>query len=189
MLDSASLIDLETRLGAHNYKPLDVVLTAGKGVWVTDIEGNRYLDCLAAYSAVFDDAVMFNARALMILMVAAFIPAPLLLFCGTHRGFGVHVVFALHLYVFVLALLCVSLTLAEAEFLLGGGGLRSPAVDLALTIFNLAVCAIYIYLALGPAYASGGAQRIAKAAVLALAIGAIFVAYRFAIFAITLLTT
>jgi ornithine--oxo-acid transaminase len=52
MLDSASLIDLETRLGAQNYKPLDVVLTEGKGAWVTDIEGNRYLDCLAAYSAV-----------------------------------------------------------------------------------------------------------------------------------------
>ena len=52
MLDTAGLIDLETRLGAHNYKPLDVVLTKGKGVWVTDIEGNRYLDCLAAYSAV-----------------------------------------------------------------------------------------------------------------------------------------
>jgi ornithine--oxo-acid transaminase len=52
MLDTAGLIDLETRLGAHNYKPLDVVLTEGKGVWVTDIEGNRYLDCLAAYSAV-----------------------------------------------------------------------------------------------------------------------------------------
>ena len=52
MLDTAGLIDLETRLGAANYQPLDVVLTEGKGVWVTDIEGNRYLDCLAAYSAV-----------------------------------------------------------------------------------------------------------------------------------------
>ena len=52
MLDTAGLIDLETRLGAQNYQPLDVVLTRGEGVWVTDIEGNRYLDCLAAYSAV-----------------------------------------------------------------------------------------------------------------------------------------
>ena len=39
-------------LGAHNYKPLDVVLTRGEGVWVWDIEGRRYLDCLSAYSAV-----------------------------------------------------------------------------------------------------------------------------------------
>ena len=52
MLDSAGLIDLETRLGAANYQPLDVVLTEGKGAWVTDLDGNRYLDCLAAYSAV-----------------------------------------------------------------------------------------------------------------------------------------
>jgi ornithine--oxo-acid transaminase len=52
MLDTRGLIELESRLGAHNYKPLDVVLTRGEGVWVTDIEGNRYLDCLSAYSAV-----------------------------------------------------------------------------------------------------------------------------------------
>ena len=45
-------ISLEQLLGAHNYKPLDVVLSRGKGVWVWDIDGNRYLDCLAAYSAV-----------------------------------------------------------------------------------------------------------------------------------------
>ena len=46
------LIAIERRLGAHNYHPLDVVLTRGEGVWVTDIDGRRYLDCLAAYSAV-----------------------------------------------------------------------------------------------------------------------------------------
>ena len=45
-------ISLEQRLGAHNYKPLDVVLSRGRGVWVWDIDGNQYLDCLAAYSAV-----------------------------------------------------------------------------------------------------------------------------------------
>jgi ornithine--oxo-acid transaminase len=46
------LIEIEDRLGAHNYKPLGVVLCRGKGVWVWDIDGNRYFDCLAAYSAV-----------------------------------------------------------------------------------------------------------------------------------------
>jgi ornithine--oxo-acid transaminase len=49
---AAGFIETEHRLGAHNYKPLDVVLTRGEGVWVWDIDGNRYLDCLAAYSAV-----------------------------------------------------------------------------------------------------------------------------------------
>ncbi|MCX5997220.1 MAG: ornithine--oxo-acid transaminase, partial [Chloroflexi bacterium] len=45
-------IKLENEYGATNYKPLDVVLTRGKGIWVWDVEGNRYLDCLSAYSAV-----------------------------------------------------------------------------------------------------------------------------------------
>ena len=45
-------IDLENEFGAQNYKPLDVVLSRGEGVWVWDVDGNKYLDCLAAYSAV-----------------------------------------------------------------------------------------------------------------------------------------
>jgi ornithine--oxo-acid transaminase len=51
-LTAHSLIDLESRLGAHNYKPLDVVLVRGEGVWVWDTDGKRYLDCLSAYSAL-----------------------------------------------------------------------------------------------------------------------------------------
>jgi ornithine--oxo-acid transaminase len=49
---ATDLIAIEARLGAHNYKPLDVVLRRGEGIWVWDIEGRRYLDCLSAYSAV-----------------------------------------------------------------------------------------------------------------------------------------
>jgi ornithine--oxo-acid transaminase len=45
-------IAIEGRLGANNYKPLDVVLARGAGVYVWDTDGNRYLDCLSAYSAV-----------------------------------------------------------------------------------------------------------------------------------------
>ena len=51
-MEFEDFIGIEAELGAHNYKPLDVVLTRGEGVWVWDIEGKRYLDCLAAYSAV-----------------------------------------------------------------------------------------------------------------------------------------
>ncbi len=50
--NSATYIELEDRYGAHNYHPLDVVIEQAEGVWVTDVDGNRYLDCLSAYSAV-----------------------------------------------------------------------------------------------------------------------------------------
>lgn len=46
------LIELENSFGAHNYHPLDVVIERAEGVWVYDVEGKRYLDCLASYSAV-----------------------------------------------------------------------------------------------------------------------------------------
>lgn len=46
------LIHLEDQWGAHNYRPLDVVIDRAEGVWAYDIEGNRYLDCLSAYSAL-----------------------------------------------------------------------------------------------------------------------------------------
>ena len=51
-MNTKELIKLEEEYGAHNYHPLDVVLDRGEGVWVWDIEGNKYLDCLSAYSAV-----------------------------------------------------------------------------------------------------------------------------------------
>ena len=51
-MNTQEYLDLENEFGAHNYKPLDVVLTKGEGVWVWDVDGKRYLDCLAAYSAV-----------------------------------------------------------------------------------------------------------------------------------------
>ena len=52
LMNSADYIALEDEYGAKNYHPLDVVLTRGQGIWVWDVEGRRYLDCLSAYSAV-----------------------------------------------------------------------------------------------------------------------------------------
>ena len=51
-LDFDDYLGIEATLGAHNYKPIDVVLARGEGLWVWDIDGKRYLDCLSAYSAV-----------------------------------------------------------------------------------------------------------------------------------------
>jgi len=50
--DSEAHIELTEAYAAHNYHPLRVVLSAGEGAWVTDVEGRRYLDCLAGYSAL-----------------------------------------------------------------------------------------------------------------------------------------
>ncbi len=49
---TADHIRLTETYAAHNYHPLSVVLAAGEGAWVTDVEGRRYLDCLAGYSAL-----------------------------------------------------------------------------------------------------------------------------------------
>jgi ornithine--oxo-acid transaminase len=51
-LHTQDFVELENRYGAHNYHPLDVVIERAEGVWVYDVDGKRYLDCLAAYSAV-----------------------------------------------------------------------------------------------------------------------------------------
>jgi ornithine--oxo-acid transaminase len=51
-MKTEEFIRLEDTYGADNYRPLDVVLERGEGVWVYDVEGNRYLDCLSAYSAL-----------------------------------------------------------------------------------------------------------------------------------------
>lgn len=52
LLSTQSFIDLENEFGAHNYEPLDIVLARGQGVWVWDVDGNKYLDMLASYSAL-----------------------------------------------------------------------------------------------------------------------------------------
>jgi len=51
-MNSKELIQIEEQYGAHNYQPLDVVLCKGDGIWVYDVEGRKYLDCLSSYSAL-----------------------------------------------------------------------------------------------------------------------------------------
>lgn len=51
-MKTTEFIELEEEYGALNYHPLDVVISKAEGIWVHDVEGNRYMDCLSAYSAV-----------------------------------------------------------------------------------------------------------------------------------------
>jgi ornithine--oxo-acid transaminase len=49
---STAIVDLEQRVGANNYAPIDVVLESGQGEWLFDVDGKRYVDMMSAYSAV-----------------------------------------------------------------------------------------------------------------------------------------
>ena len=51
-MDTKDYVVLEDLYGAHNYHPLDVVISKAKGIWVWDVEGNKFLDFLSAYSSV-----------------------------------------------------------------------------------------------------------------------------------------
>ena len=144
---------------------------------------------LADYAPVFDLAVVVNAKSLIILMTAPFALLLPLVFLRERRPSMTHVVFSLHLYSFLLLLFCVALLAAKLGAVLGFGDLQTPAVDNVLSIINLAACALYIYLAIGPVYGATGGLRIAQAAVLAIAVAAIVIGYRFALFLITLSTT
>ncbi|HEY1655575.1 MAG TPA: ornithine--oxo-acid transaminase [Candidatus Tumulicola sp.] len=59
-------IALEERHGAHNYHPLDLVVDRAEGVWLWDVDGNRYLDCISAYSAVNQGHVHPRIRAALV---------------------------------------------------------------------------------------------------------------------------
>jgi hypothetical protein len=169
---------LESHLTQQDWSPVAQALTdrrlAAKSV------------TLAAFAPGFDRAAILNAKAMIILMALAFVPVLPLVFRGARKRFGAHVIFALHLYAFILLLFCLSLLLAEAQLRLGGRGLASPAVDMALTLFNLAICTTYLWFAIGSFYGARGVMRGVKALGLAFLVGMIMLAYRFAIFLITL---
>lgn len=144
---------------------------------------------LTQYAPLFDRAVVLNARSLIVLMTVPFAVLLPLLFLRARKPFMVHVVFALHVYTFLLLLFCASLLLAKACALLGLGGLDTPAVDNALSVINLAAGTLYLYLAIGPVYGATGALRAVRAVALGFAVAAIVLGYRFLMFLITLYGT
>lgn len=141
---------------------------------------------LADFAPAFDRAVVLYAKSLIVLMTIPFALALPLVFFGARRPFVTHVVFSFHLYTFLLLLFCIALLVAKASAWLGLGGLESPTVDNALSVANLAACALYLYLAIGPVYGATGAMRALQAIALAIAVAAIVLGYRFALFLITL---
>ncbi|HEY2809037.1 MAG TPA: DUF3667 domain-containing protein [Steroidobacteraceae bacterium] len=144
---------------------------------------------LQAYAPVFNRAVVLYAKSLILLMTLPFALLLPLVFFRARRPFMTHVAFSLHLYTFLLLLFCIALLAAKLSALLGLGGLDAPMVDDLLSVANLAACATYIYLAVGPVYGATGTMRVLKSAVLAVAVGVIVLGYRFVMFLITLHAT
>jgi hypothetical protein len=141
------------------------------------------------YAPVFNQAVLMNAKSLIILMVLVFALLPPILFHRRDRPFVAHFVFSLHLYAFLLLLFCVALGVAEIDVWFGGVGLDSENVDHALSIVLLMTCALYLFAATRRVYSETGARGALKASVLALAVACIVLGYRFALLPITLYST
>lgn len=144
---------------------------------------------LAEYSPVFDRAVVLHGKSLVVLMTVPFALLLPLVFRRSRQPFVAHAVFALHVFAFMLLVFCVALGLGAADGWRGGAGFASRRTDLVLTVFDLAVCAVYLYAASGAFYGARGVARVAKAAGLALAVGMIVLAYRFGMFLLTLQLT
>jgi hypothetical protein len=133
---------------------------------------------LAEFTPVFDQALALHARSWIIVMALAFTPVPALLFRRLHLPVAAHAVFALHLYAFLLLLLCVG-TGVEAWF--GGPAAMATWGDPVVSIALLAACAAYLY-------AADGAQRAFEVATLTVGVATLVLGYRFALFVLTLYT-
>ena len=141
---------------------------------------------LAQYAPAFDTAVVIYAKSLIILMALCLAPILAIIVWQRRMPIGAHIVFALHLYAFVLLLFCVSLGITELDLLTGGPGLVSPAVDMTLSLFNFAVCFAYLYFATGKTYDVQGAKRLLAALFVTICVAAIVIGYRFLMFVVTL---
>ena len=141
------------------------------------------------YAPIFNHAVVLHAKALVVLMVVPFSLLLPIVFYRARQPFGVHVVFAVHTYAFLLLMFCVSLVIAAVDVLCGGGGLESGAMDKILSVFNLAACIAYLYAATGTVYGFKGVPRVVASATMALAVAALVPGYRFGLFLLTLYVT
>lgn len=144
---------------------------------------------LAEYTPVFDQAVAVNAKSLIGLMVPVFALMLPLVFIGRSKPLGVHVIFALHFYAFVLVLLCIPVGAMILLKMLGGPGVLSPVADDVISAAIGITCGVYLYLAIKPVYHVQGVGHVARTALLTIAAVYIFLGYRFVLLPITLYTT
>ncbi len=102
---------------------------------------------------------------------------------------GAFTVFSLQFYSFLLILLAVPVVAMEISVLLGGPAVPTILADQAMSVALLLSCAVYLYVANGPVFEARDAMRVFQAAILAIAVAAFFLAYRFLPMPITFHTT
>jgi hypothetical protein len=169
---------LDSHLHIQDWKPIAQRLVARR------LEATH--TTLEAYAPSFNRAVAFNAKSLVIVMTIPFsLLLPVLLY-RKRRPFGVHVVFAVHVYGFLLVLWSVSLGIAVINVWLGGAGIESAWMDNALTIFNMAGCATYLYLAIGRVYRVQGVARLVTTLAFSAGVALLALGYRLGLLVLTL---
>ncbi len=144
---------------------------------------------LTSYTPVFDQALSLHARSLIILMALVFAVFPWLVFHRRGKPFVAHAVFSLHLYSFLLLLLCVANVIPALDARFSEGGAWWRELDNAMAAALLLACAAYMYVASRKVCGAAGVTRTAQVAVLTLGIGAVVLGYRFGLFVLTLYTT
>ncbi len=141
------------------------------------------------YAPAFNQAIVLNAKTLIILMVLPFSLLLTLTFYRARRPFATHMTFALHFYAFLLLVFCVSLSVSALDVTFGGAGLQSARLDNILSIINFGVAALYLYIATGVVYGWRGVTRALSVLALTIGAAAILLGYRFLLFLITLYST
>lgn len=140
----------------------------------------------ALFAPRFDSAIALHARSLILLMALAFAVLPAIAFRRNRCPFAAHAVFSLHLYGFMLLLFSVATAIPAVGLLAGGARSTSQVLDGIISITLLAACGVYLYFATGVVYGGERGGRIVKSTVLAVAVAAIVLGYRFALFLFTL---
>ena len=144
---------------------------------------------LDVYAPMFDRAMVRNARSLVIFMALLFVAAPSIAFYRRRRPFGVHALFSLHVYAFLLLLFSVATVIPSIDLWFGGVGFASDGLDQVISLTLLLVCGMYLHVATGEVYGAHGASRVLKVVGLTLAVASIVLGYRFVLMLITLYTT
>jgi hypothetical protein len=141
---------------------------------------------LDALAPAFNRSVAFLAKSLVIVMAIPFSLLCSALYVRQRRPLGVHAVFAVHVYAFVLLLSTVALVVAGVDVLLGGAGLDSARFDTIVSVLNLSAIFAYLFVATRTVFGTRGPWRILTSATLAIAVAVIAHAYRFGLFLLAL---